>query len=361
MNMKSLRRQWLFLLLPAIALLLGGCVTHSILISFTGEGKPEASYTIEGDSLDVFDDRIPLPSKEWTIVKREVGEDSSGNIVASYIFSATQFQTLSHPIAPMGEVGSIDINRDDHWFYSSTEVIVSFPNWHAIERYGDPEAYVPEEVRIVEESGLDSSLSVETEEELERMDARGQQLWTVDRYLRQMERLVRTVLADDIDSSAVRDAVERFAPIVRAHVMTLRGDNLEPTDPRNVSLEWYPVLRDPMIIAANEATGIAPETLATTLDSLEDEYKRWVDLEDDTVQLALVLPDAHFHDITPEPEESRGDTLFWTVPREVLATDDFTIIAAGYTLSWMPAILGGLFIGMVGGFIVRKARKKRST
>jgi hypothetical protein len=355
--MNTAKRTGFIVLLLLFTLLLSGCVTHRILISFTGEGKAHASYTLEGDSLDVFDARIPHPGNPWALTEHKIEQDSSENLVATYRYETSNVDAISHPVAPLGEIGSLSATHSNHWFYDVHEVTISFPAWHAIERYGDPDSYIPEDIQDLEDSGMDTLLNEQGEDELERIKARGKQLWTVDRYLRQVERLMVVSLGEDADTSAVQDAVARFAPMIRAHVMMLRGDILEPRDPRDISLEWYSELREPMIIAAAEASGLPIEQLAVTLDSLETEYKRWADLQDDTVEYLLVLPKSHFRNIVPEPEETRGDTLIWSVSSETLAEQEFTIIAAGYHIAMLPAILLGLFLGGGVGLIVR--RKKR--
>ncbi|MCB2213513.1 hypothetical protein KQI52_15470 [bacterium] len=352
------RRRALLLLLPTLTLLLGGCVTHTLLITLTGE-SPEITWGIEGDSLDVFDNRIQLPGNGWAQLEHKVGEDSSGNLVGSLLYQARTVVNLPHPISPMGETGLVDVRRDDGWFYDVTTVTVTFPSWKAPERYGDPDAHVPTEILALEESGLDTTLTPEGEEELHRIKARAGQLWTVDRYLRQMERLVTSELGADADSTVVRDAVSRFAPVVRAYVMSLQGDAMDPVDPQDVSLEWYPELRESMITAASEVTGLPVETMAAAADSLDEEYKRWVDLEDDTVQLALVMPDAQYRRLAPDPDEVSGDTLVWNVERERVADQQLQIVAAGYTFSLLPIALAGLLIGGVAGLIVRLSKRKR--
>jgi len=345
-------------LICVFALSVSGCVTHRILISFIGEGNPVASYTIEGDSLDVLDGRIPHPVEPWALIKHEIEEDSSGNLTARYLYETSDVDAIAHPLAPMGETGSLSASERKYWFYDVHEVIVSFPSWRALDRYGDPDSYIPDDIRELEESGMDSLLTAEGEEELERVKARAQQLWTVDRYLRQVERLVIATAGDEVDTAVVREAVSRFAPIIRAHVMSLRGDMLEQRDPRDISLEWYIELRESMILATSEATGLSYDPLASSLDSLEAEYKRWQDFQDDNVEIVIVMPESHWQSIIPDPEETLGDTLVWTIDRDMLAEHDFTIIAAGYHVALMPTILLGLFLGGGIGLIIRLRRKQ---
>lgn len=336
------------------ALAAAGCVTHTLLIDAGSGRDATGSYVIEGDSLDVFDERIPTPAKaDWLLSKREVGLDSSGNLVARLAFDASDVRSATHPIAPQDRPGSLDVERRNHILFEVTEVRALFPDWQALERYGDPDAYVPDDILALEEQGVDTTMSERSREEMDRVKARARQLATVDRYLRQLERTVHSIYTGDRDSAVVIDAMERFTPVVKAHLMTIRDK-----DPLDVTLEWYDILRDPMAAAASEATGAPPDSALAAADSLEHEYKRWLDLKDDTVQMLIVLPQGIHRTASPEPEEIRGDTLVWSVSSEQLAERDIEIIAAGYSLATVPMIVLAVVIVAVVIAIVMSARRR---
>lgn len=351
-----------FIVLAILSLGLAGCVSHQILIHAPASEPASARYTLEGDSLDVFDGRLPHPAGPgWVLASREVGEDSTGNLVGRLVYEATSIDSLPHPLAPLGAKGFMAVTRSAGWFRNTVGVHVEFPAWHASERYGDPDQHLPDEMRALQQSGAEDLLTAEQEDELERWTARARQLATVDRYLRQLERAVRAVTADP-DTAVVRDAVSRFSPVLRAHLLSLQGDPVEPVDPRDISLEWYPELRQMMASAGMEATGLPYETVLAATDSLEHEYKRWVDLEDDTVELLVVLPGMNNRMATPDPHETRGDTLVWTLERDDVADLDLVITAAGYqwrTGAIYGAIAGALFGIMAASMLRRKRAAQR--
>ena len=341
------------LLFLFFATLWSGCVTHTLFIDLSPGGG--IRYVIEGDSLDVFDGRFQHPHGEgWSLAERSSGMNEDSSLTIQLDFRAPLLSKLAHPFAPRGKDGWIEINREKGIFVHRTTLQVTVPSWDIHDRYGDPEAFVPEEVRQLESVGADTLLSESRQTQLKRLKAKGLQKATAQRYLLQEQALVDAWYdqsGEATPDTVLGDAISRFSAILQAHLITLRNQ-----DPLDVSLEWYGDLKGTMVTAAAEATGGDAAWFSAMADSLDLGYKSWVDLEDDAIEIRAILPAWR---VSTNADTISGDTLVWELDREQFADTTLYLSAVGYDpvpLSWVIALL---VVGFgVGRLLLRTSRKR---
>ena len=335
-------------------LLLNGCVTHSLFIDLTSESK--ARYVIEGDSLDVYDGRLRMPfTPPWTLVEKKTGMDADSSLTVTLDYMAPLSGELSHPLTPRDLKGTIQVVETKGLLFNRKTLTVLFPSWDVLERFGDPEAFIPEEVNQLEEVGADTLLSPDRQDQLKRMKAIGMQKATAQRYLKQEQALVQAYFrqsGEPLPDSVMSDAMARFSPVLQVHLMTLRNH-----DPLDVSLEWYETLRQPMIDAAVEATGGDPEWFAAQADTLDLIYKSWLDLEDDAIQVKAILPAWR---VVSNADSVSSDTLLWELETDILADSTVTLSAVGITPIPLNSILALLILLSVVVALLIRALRRRS-
>lgn len=333
----------------AAVLLLSGCITHRFIINL---GDPPAvEYTLDGDSLDLYDGRIALPADPpWTLTRRErevQPEDST--IVWHLAYRAPLTEVLRHSIAPPETLGTFRTERRWLGLFRVRRLTAEFPSWRVVERYGDEEAFMPPEVDLLEQPGADTALSPEHKARLERLRALGMQKATAQRYLMQVQHMVEGWYLDrgeTVDSGVVADGLERFNAVLQAHLLTLRN-----RDPLEVTLEWYPELRESMALAAAEATGGDPAGFFAAADSIDHRWKSWLDLEDDQVEMMVVLP-AAFH--RSNADTTMTDTLLWSFTGSSLAEKTRLLVAVGYDPVWWTIIPLAALLGLLVVLGVRR-------
>ncbi|MCB2199588.1 hypothetical protein KQI63_09300 [bacterium] len=331
-----------------------GCVTHTLFVDLSSCGV--IRYILEGDSLDVYDGRIPHPRGDaWTLADRSSGMSADSSMTILLDYRAPLLERVVHPLAPRSKEGWIEVDQQKGIFVHRKTLRVSFPSWDVRERFGDPEDFIPEEVRQLEAIGADTLLSESRQTELKRLKAKGMQKGAAQRYLKQEQALVHAWYDDRglaLPDSVMGDALGRFSAILQAYLITLRDD-----DPLDVSLEWYSDLKETMVIAAVEATGGEREWFSAASDSLELAYKSWVDLEDDAIEVRVLMPNWR---VSTNADTISGDTLIWELDRELFADSTVYLSAIGYDpvpVTWVIALL---LVGFGLGRLLLRIRRKRS-
>jgi len=341
-------KEKLILLLLVLSLLPAGCVTHTFLIDFTS--GTDVQYKIEGDELDIDDERIGLPdSTIWQNVDRQetVSEDGSKSI--TLIYKPRTSGEIVHPIGPGEAKGILRAEKTTSFFTEITRFEITFPSWNVLALYGDPDAFVAEETHILDEEGAEELLPPEEYKRLENLRLQGLVKGAAQRYLMQAARLAEEYYlekGEEVDSLAMVDAVERFSAILRIQLLTLKSMEAE-----DVSLEWYSDLRYPMATAVSEATGADLEWCLAEADKHDERYKAWLDMKDDNVEVNVILP-AMF--TFSKPDTSMGDTLVWSIDAEDLAENNVILTAKGYTPNSAFIVLLIVILAGVITIVVRK-------
>ncbi|MBD3166269.1 hypothetical protein GF324_06705 [bacterium] len=325
------------LVLPALLLLLPGCVHHRFLVDLRGD-EP-IRYSAAGDTLDLIDRRIMHPdSAIWTYTGFERDSTSEG-IVWTLQWQTNQADTLPHPIAPPERQGYMTDESRHFGIGTRRTWEMRLQGWHVNQHYGNQYEFVP---------SPDPDLS---RRENQQAEAVGLQKSTARRYMLQFQEMLtlwREKEDASFDSSALHEAMSTFRNYLQAHLMTFKH-----RDPMEVSLEWYPELRRPMIDIASEATGGSEQWFTQAADSIEHRWKTWVDIEDDDITVQLIMPGTW---VFAEEDSSAGDTLFWFVAGEDLSGEDIVLRAQAWTPVWWVVILAGVGVGMIVGSVVNRRR-----
>jgi len=335
-----------------LSIVFGGCISHHFFVDLSQDGQ--VRYTLEGDSLDLSDERLPQPdSLIWKFLESH-REDRMDETVWFRSFQAPVQHSIPHPIAPSTETGLFSIDRQHYLLFKQVRFKAFFPDWNVTRLYGNLRQFVPPEAEVLKTDGIDTLLPASQLEDLRRSEAKGLQKGAARRYLMQMNEMVAawySFRGIPIDSLAAADALERFNAVLSAYLMTLRE-----YDPLEVSLEWFQELRSTMIQAASEATGGSEVWFTNIADSLEQRWQTWRDIEDDNVTLTVILPAFR---VIASPDTVKGDTLYWEFPGAQLADSAVVIQATGWTPVWWVDVL--ILLAILGFLIsiISKQRKSR--
>ncbi len=303
-----------------------GCISHRFFINLS-TGDP-LKYTVDGDSLDMFDGKLKMPPGEpWIEASRERNLDEDSTVTLSYTYNSPLGKPGGHPLSPPESEGYFIVKRANYLLAKYEYVEALFPGWQTSENYGDLEEFVPQEVSELHQPGADTLLPESRVEKLQNMEALGLQKGTARRYMYQMRDMLgawdRLKGGEETDSTMIQEGLQRFSPLLQAHLLTLRDE-----EPVEVSLEWYPELRSSMISVAREVTFDTTETLSLIADSIDHRWKSWLDLEDDRVEL-MVISEAKWK--KAYPDTTRSDTLEWVIRGSELKEGDIIIKYAGWT------------------------------
>jgi len=311
-----------------------GCVSHSFLIDLHKDGI--LRYTVEGDSVDILDGLTRFPNETlWTQVERKSGKFATGDPAITLIYEADRQEHITHPLAPSGVAGTMSIRDFGTPIYRTWRYEIVFPSWETAERYGDPSRYMPVDLMRALEDPLFDSLHPGKREELQQKQWEAEILAARDRYMNMLETLVRDRLSEQgkmFDDETFVEFTKSYYRRVRELMQTAGTAGLEEGN-----LDWYDPLRLLMVEAGMAITGVPTAELLPRADSLEHRYKRWLDLSDESVNLALVMPGRIY--MLTTPDTLIGDTLQWELPCEMLG-DSTVVIQVG---SWEPR-WGGLIL-----------------
>ncbi len=336
------------------AIALQGCVTHRILVDFSDPASP-SRYIVEGDSLDLYDGRLALPiGSGWQFTDSQRDVDDTGEVQLLLTFTAEKGKPVVLPVAPPEVPGWLRTSRRNYLLFRKTKVSVTFPSWSVGERYGDLREFVPAEVEELNRPGADSLLSEERHGELRRLEAAGLQRGTVHRYMLHAGETISAWYSSrglEVDSSALKGGLDSYSEELEAYLADLAGQ-----DPADVPLEWYDDLRRSLIQAAAGSTGGPVEFFEQVADSLDNRWQCWLDLQDESVELSVLLKSAF---IDAQADTVLGDTLFWRMEGSVFADSTVVIAAAGYDpILWADiAVVAALLI--LAGYLDSRKKKKR--
>lgn len=323
-----IRIQAAILLISISVLLLAGCISHRYTVQLDKNAYVE--YSPKGDSLDMYDERIQLPDAEpWIKGATEKTTGSKQDQLVLQYFANIK-DPAEHYLAPPELKGMFSSRRLFLLLVSRTTFRAEFPGWDVTENYGNLREFVDPEVDLLLRNA-DSTMDEAVKETLERAEAVAMQKSTARRYMYHLEAMLEAwhrQNPQESDTAVVIDAIERFSGILKAHVMTMEGK-----DPLEISLEWYPELRLPMIISAYEAAGGDTAYWGHISDSIDFRWKCWLDMEDDEIQLSVIAPGMRTSTL---PDTISGDTLYWKIPGTTLADSTVVIEASSY----QPSLTG---------------------
>jgi hypothetical protein len=348
----TMKRNRLYLLSAIlIALTFTGCITHSIFVDLSADNGLE--YRIVGDSLDIYDSRVLLPDAYgWEFVAQDIEiDDDQKSVILDYKHDTTK--EAFHPFSPTENPGFINSSIKKGFLFSARIFKIGFPSWKVLALYGDPEEFYTDDIRLLNDDGFDDLLTDERRSSLERKRALALRKSSEKRYKKQFMQLIDIWIAKGIDidrEKVLFDGKNLFE--ISLNEYTSQFDSVTP---ENVSLEWYTDLREIFADNASEITGEKRAWFLNVADSLEHRYKCWMDLQDDSIELAVVLPGTFQ---IADADSVSGDTLFWSLNAEYFANSDYEIKAKSYTLQ--PAGLSTSFVVLLIVVVYVVRRKSRA-
>ncbi len=334
-----------------LALTFTGCITHSIFVDLSAENG--LGYRIVGDSLDIYDSRVMLPDAYgWEFVAQDVEiVDDDRSIILDYIHDG--LSDVIHPLGPNENPGFINSSIKKGFLFSARIFKIGFPSWKVLTNYGDPEEFYTDEIRLLKDDGFENLLTDDRRYSLERKRALALRKSSEKRYKKQFMQLIDIWQAKSVDIDKEKlflDSENLFENSLNEYT-----SQFDSVSPENVSLEWYADLREIFADNASEITGEKREWFLYVADSLEHRYKCWLDLQDDSIELAVVLPGTFQ---IADADSVSGDTLFWSLNAEYFANSDYEIKAKSYTLQ--PAGLSTSFVVLLIVVVYVVRRKSRS-
>jgi len=334
--------------------MLSGCVTHTLLVNVTTD--PDVHYEVDGDSLDVHDGRLRLPDwAPWELVDRTSGMNADSSLSVRLTYRAPLAEPVIHPISSREVEGDIRVEHRSNLLFKVSELTITFPSWEVSDRFGNPEDFVPEEVRQLESVGADTLIAPERQEQLKRLRAVAMQKAAAQRFLKHEQALVESWYqskGEMVPEEVLSDAMNRFSFVLQAHMLTLSH-----RDPLDVSLDWYVELRSALVGAASDATGGDLEWFEARMDSIELSYKSWLDLEDDAIQVIAYLPAWR---VVTSADTMSGDTLFWELSVDLLSDSTLVLNAVGYTPHLATTLLTLTLLLAVIVLLLLRFSKRRS-
>lgn len=346
------RKSTLNILIVLSLLTFSGCISHSIFIDLSGE--PEIHYSLEGDSLDLYDNRLQLPGDGWS----KTGESrrkQDDEIIWNLEYEHPLGTEVTMPVSPPGEPSICQSSTYNFLLFKLTKARLDFPGWNVSDRFGNLTDFFPDEVALLDQPGIDSLLTEGEIEGLRRKKAVGLQKATARRYMMYVQHLIQDWYSQrgtSLDSLVLSDAMERFDAVLHGHLLFLKNE-----DPMDVSLEWYPELRSSIILAATQATRGDEKWFVEKADSIDHDWKIWKDLEDDSFKIMLKLPVGN---IIADPDSISGDTLFWSFAGADLENKGISIAAAGWTPSYPWIAVFVLLLAGAGFILIRNRRSKKA-
>lgn len=336
-------------LLILASVLASGCVTHRFFINLTH--TPSLRYMVEGDSSDVHDGVLALPEgAPWVKTSAEEDEGSDGSPTSRITWAVSPLTSVSNPVAASGSGAEITAKRQQSPIHERSSLRITFPSWEAKERYGDVEKYMPTELMDALEDPIFDSMHPGKREELQQKLVSAELRAARDRYDVMLQELVKAWYAEEgrnFDDETYAENTVRFFHAMRDIVLRERtqGGDTPNTD-------WYDELRTIMAEAAMGITGKPSAQMMLELDSLELRYKRYLDLNDDQIEVMAVMPGRWTASLAPDTV--MHDTLVWQISGETYANETLVLEANSWQPRWPGLLLLLLVIQVIASLLLRQ-------
>lgn len=348
------------------AVVLGGCIQHRYLSNIWFDGAVSHTYEAIGDSADLYDGKITLPTGLWWNVETGVVRDSSGNDIYTYRASMRLRTARSLPsfYAPESthcpEIflrHPVDFRRIDGWFGVLFLYKQTFQSRQKEVKYGSIWDYVDPECEILLQQDKADSLSEEERSRLEDLYLAGLVDWTRAMLLKRCTAVLERDLAMHRDVSFSQDRIEGALSAARAELaqwepemggteLLLGGEDL-----------WDSIGRRALQSLSDRLEFVGNTTFFADLhmlgDMLQWEYQITKDLEDDEFEVRLTMPGYVFR---KNAEDVSRDTLVWEFSGTDIFNEDMIITAESVHVRWLPVILLGLAIVAVLTLFVRRRK-----
>jgi len=349
-------------------LILSGCIQHRYLSDIGFDGSVSHTYEAIGDSADLYDGKITLPTGLWWKVETEVVQDSSGKDIYTYRASMRLRTPRSLPMTYAPETSHcpdiflrhpVDFRRIDGLFGVLFLYKQTFLNRQKEAKYGSTWDYIDPECQILLEKDKADSLSEEERSRLEDLYLAGLVDWTRAMLLKRCTAALERDLEMHRDVSFTKDQIDdailaakselmKWQPEMGGTELLLGGDDL-----------WDSIGRQALQSVSNRLEFVGNTTFFADLQMLGDmfqwEYEITKDLEDDEFEVRLTLPGYVFRKNT---EDVSQDTLIWKFSGTDIFNEDMGITAYSLYVRWLPVLVLGVALAVV---IILLLRRRKSS
>jgi len=356
------------LLIPAI---FTSCLRHHFIFNISEDGMLDYVYEAAGDSLDMHDGFIALPSGFPWDIEEYVEIDSSGETFDTVFHyrAKTSFSEDSAIPASFGlehvEIASLtmkhplEFKRQDLFFMINYLFELRFDNRNKTGLYADPNSFIPEECKELENA---DSLSSERRELLETLEEAGYREWYVNLLQDRFSKSLLHTLNMHPEISYDADKIESAEASLEEFLIDML--NREYLSDFDSDTEMWNFIFHPGYDVLEEELNFIGDTtffvdMRTTGELLTKEYNATEDLSDDTFLIELRLPGT----LKSSNADSlaAGGSLIWQFNGDDIA--DSSIVMYAVSVIYYPArlyIAGGIFLFILIIIAVKIIRPRAS-
>ena len=348
---------------------LNGCIHHRYITTIRPDGSVSHTYEAIGDSTDLYDDCITLPSGFWWRIETEVDYDSAGDPVHTYrgILNLSSVRYIPVSYAPetvrYPEIflrHPIDYFRFDAGIAFVILYRQTFISRGKEAKYGNILNHLSPEGRAFLDSASSDSLSEEERSLLEAEYLSGMVVWTRSMMIRRCQAVLSRALEMHPDVSFTEENLSDAMAIAEDHINRWSPyDDGESLLLGEIEL-WNGVGKPAMNQMVSALTFIGNTTFFEDLEMLGDLYQ-WEfditkDLEDDEFEVQITVPGIRFYH---NADGKESGALIWEFSGEDFFDSDVVIIAQSIYFRWLPtSILGFVVLAIVAVVILRKSNRK---
>jgi hypothetical protein len=351
-------------------LILAGCIQHRFLTKINLDGSAAHTYEASGDSSDLYDNKITLPSGFWWKVETETSQDTSGRTTYTYraklnVPSVRQIPDIYDPeVVRYPEIllrHPIRLERYDALLGVLFLYRQTFINRQKDLKYGNTWDFIDPACQVLMNDSTADSLPKEEKDRLQALYLDGLITWSRQMIHRRCQDVLKRDLElhPEIDFSAeqIQNAEQsaesyilRWAPEDSGMSIMLGQDDL-----------WESVGKPAMTILSEQLKYIGDSSFQADLMTLSDlyqwEYEITKDLEDDDFQVKVILPGFILHD---NATQKSGDTLSWEFSGKDFYNEDVRIKAQTLYIRWMPTSLAILVLLTIIIYLIRRSSRRKA-
>ena len=372
LNLSHYKRCWLILSAVFIIMSLTGCIQHRFLTIMHLDGSVAHTYEASGDSSDLYDNKITLPSGFWWKIETETSQDTSGKTTYTYRAKLNLNSARGIPDSYAPEVAQfpeillrhpLEINKYDALVGVLIIYHQTFVNRQKDAKYGNLWDTVDPECEVLMDDSTADSLPKEEKDRLQALYLDGLIAWSRQMILRRCQAILKRDLTLHPDVALTPEQIknaeqsaERFTlqwvPEDSGMSILLGEDDL-----------WESVGKPALNCMTEELRYIGDSSFQADFANLSDMY-RWEyditkDLEDDEFQVKLVLPGFY---ISNNAKEKTDDTLSWEFSGKDFYNEDVLLNAKSVYIRWLPmSIFGIVILGLIVWLLRRKPTPPTST
>ncbi len=329
-----------------------GCIQHRYVTTIRPDGSVSHTYESIGDSADLYDDCITLPSGFWWRIETEVDYDSAEDPVHTFR-GVLNLNSVRHiPVCYASETvrcPEIFLRYPIDYFRFDAGIAIvflyqqTFINRGKEAKYGNIRDHLSPEFRAFLDSVSSDSLSEEARSLLEVEYLAGMIDWTRSMMIRRGQSVLTKALAMHPEVGFSREQLSNAKAIAEDYINQWSpNDDGESLLLGEIEL-WDSVGKPAMDRMVSALTFVGNTTFFADLEMLGDllqwEFDITKDLEDDEFRVQITLPGIRFYH---NADGKESGALIWEFSGEDFFDADVVIIARSIYLRWIPTTLFGL-------------------